>query len=60
MKRLALVASLALVLIGGAAARVSAAWAPNDLTLIQIKMTGTESVVIENTSGTNVDLSNYL
>jgi hypothetical protein len=60
MKRLALVASLALILVGGTVARVSAVWAPADLTIIEVKMTGTESVVIENTSAGNLDLSNYL
>ena len=39
---------------------VRAAWAPNDLTIIDIKMTGSESIVIENTSPSSINLQNYL
>lgn len=37
-----------------------AAFTPNDLTIIAFKMTGSESMVIQNTRTGPVDLSNYL
>ncbi|MBX4191000.1 lamin tail domain-containing protein [Candidatus Saccharibacteria bacterium] len=40
--------------------KVAAAWAPGDLTIIELKMTGTESMVIENTAANTVNLQNYL
>ena len=44
----------------GLAPPASAAWSPGDLTLIELKMTGSESAVIENTSANPIDLQNYL
>ena len=41
-------------------AKSYAAFQPNDLTIIEFKMTGSESVVIENTASTSLNLQNYL
>jgi len=50
-----------LLLITAFVGRLAYASAPTgDLTIIQFKMTGTESVVIENNSPSNLSLSNYL
>jgi hypothetical protein len=48
------------MLLGIPLPKVSAAWAPGDLTIIELKMTGTESVVVENTSTAPINLQNYL
>lgn len=53
-----LVATFTLSIIVGATAR--AAWVPSDLTIIQTKMTGTESVVLLNTSPATINLADYL
>ena len=39
---------------------VKASFTPTDLTIIEFKMTGSESVVIENTSGAGLNLQNYV
>jgi hypothetical protein len=52
--------TLFLMLLGIPLPKVSAAWAPGDLTIIELKMTGTESVVVENTSTAPINLQNYL
>jgi hypothetical protein len=37
----------------------AAAWSPTDLTIIELKMTGTETLVLKNTSSGPLSLSNY-
>lgn len=52
--------ALSLLLIFASFSSVLAAWAPADLTIIEIKMTGTETLVLKNTSANPINLSNYL
>jgi hypothetical protein len=49
-----------LVLLGLNPLTAIAAWAPADLTFIELKMTGSESLVIQNTTQSTVNLQNYL
>jgi hypothetical protein len=51
---------LALMLFCVTVPKAYAAWAPGDLTLIEVKMTGSEALVIENTSTGSINLQNYL
>ncbi|MDB5160908.1 MAG: hypothetical protein JWO96_288 [Candidatus Saccharibacteria bacterium] len=61
MKRIGLAASIAVLAAAAFLGQIAhAVWAPNDLTIIQLKMTGSETIVIENTSAANINLSNYL
>lgn len=43
-----------------ASSTVQAAWVPSELTIIETKMTGTESVVVLNTSSGVINLADYL
>lgn len=59
--RLVLVAVMGLLVSCFISATVSyATFAPNELTIIAIKVTGSESMVIQNTHSGSVDLSSYL
>jgi hypothetical protein len=52
--------ALLLMLLVISPLKALATWAPGDLTIIELKMTGSESIVIENTSDGPVNLQNYL
>jgi hypothetical protein len=61
VKRTGLVASISLLIAAGFLGRTAhALWSPNELTIIQLKMTGSESLVIENTAGSSLNIGNYL
>jgi hypothetical protein len=54
-------AAIATLIYSGLLGNVTSAAAPaGDLTIIQIKMTGSETIVLENTSPQPLNLSNYL
>jgi len=53
-------AILSLLITGLMGAATFASAPTGDLTIIQIKMTGSENIVIENTSSSSLNLSNYL
>lgn len=48
------------LLVAGSLGPVAHAYSPSDLTVIEIKMTGSETVVLENTSPAAINLSDYL
>lgn len=60
MRRVRLFVAFCFLTILGLFYPVTYAFTPKDLTIIEFKMTGSESAVIENTSGSTLDLSNYV
>jgi hypothetical protein len=59
VRRIWLVAIIFLLTTAGFLGQTCHAFSTNDLTIIQIKMTGSETLVIENTSSSSLNLSNY-
>lgn len=54
------VAFIFIAILGASSTIAYATFAPGDLSIIEFKMTGSESVVIDNTSGATLNLQNYI